>query len=69
MKKETIKLFWCEKLNCKLTPNGCKALQRRAKRIRKFEYGVIDRDTIAYLIDPLCQVPCLHCANPISKLQ
>jgi len=48
-----------------MTKRGCKALQRRAERIRKFDSGILDKDTIVYLIDPLPQVPC-PCSNPIS---
>ena len=65
MQKE-VKLYYCKKLNCKLTRQGCLAMQKRAKKEKLFEQGIITKDNIVFLIDPLSAVPC-PCQNPIAK--
>jgi len=61
-----LKLFYCSKLNCKLTKNGCRNMQKRSKLQKSLEFGKITEKNINFFLDPLVSVPC-PCQNPIAR--
>ena len=65
--KKDLRLCFCSKLNCKLTKQGCLAMQKRSKLQKDLEHGIVNAKTIRFLIDPLPNVPC-PCQNPIARV-
>jgi len=63
--RKDLKLFYCKKLNCKMTTKGCLAMQKRAKLQKMLESGIVNEKTIKYLLDPL-PMPNCPCQNPIA---